>query len=153
VFGNQILKCLVICFLKLLTPFIWGGGGGCNFIIYYIFFRIFSVSDAPKGGIQVLFRHQKNWSLPLDLAYPECLSVRSLAFLPYLMKGLFLHIKKKKVVNICPPNNLVIGVGCKIWNKNEHQGSSCPCLLMGFLVFTFKNIVHIWSHFGNGCKV
>jgi hypothetical protein len=36
---------------------------------------IFSALDVPIGGVQVLFRHQKNGALPLDLPCFEHLSV------------------------------------------------------------------------------
>jgi len=36
---------------------------------------IFSVVNMPIGGVQVLFRHQKQWSPPLDLACFEHLNV------------------------------------------------------------------------------
>ncbi len=79
VFRNRHLQCLVVCFNEFLTPFILVG---CNFLISYLFFQIVSVSDAPRGGVQVLFRHQKYRALPLDPACPERLSVRSPAGLP-----------------------------------------------------------------------
>jgi hypothetical protein len=44
---------------------------------------IFSESDAPKEGVQVLFGHQKQGSFAMDLACPEYLNVHSLTILPY----------------------------------------------------------------------
>jgi hypothetical protein len=37
---------------------------GCNFLISNPFSTIVSVSDAPRGGVQVLFEHQKQQSPP-----------------------------------------------------------------------------------------
>jgi len=45
-----------------LTPFTLGGH---NFLISNLFSTIFSVLDAPRGGLQVLFGHQKQQSPPL----------------------------------------------------------------------------------------
>jgi hypothetical protein len=36
---------------------------------------IFYAPNAPIEGVQILVKHQKNWSLPLDLAYFKCLNV------------------------------------------------------------------------------
>jgi len=47
---------------EFLTPFTLGcggGGGGPNFLISNSFLTIISVPDVPRGGIQVLFEHQK----------------------------------------------------------------------------------------------
>jgi hypothetical protein len=44
---------------------------------------IISVPDMPRGGIQVLFEHQKQQNPPLDLACPNYLSVWSPASLLY----------------------------------------------------------------------
>jgi hypothetical protein len=49
---------------KVLDPFILGG---CNFLIFNPFSMIVSVSDAPRGEVQVLFGHQKQWSHPLGI--------------------------------------------------------------------------------------
>ncbi len=56
--------------------------GGHNFLNSIMFFMISSVQDVPIEGIQVLFKHQKNRALPLDLAYPKCFNVWSSASLP-----------------------------------------------------------------------
>jgi hypothetical protein len=37
---------------------------------------IFSALDVLIRGVQVLFTHQKNWALPLDLACFECLTIK-----------------------------------------------------------------------------
>jgi len=42
-----------------LTPFILGGH---NFLISNLFSTIFSVLDAPRRGLEVLFWHQKQKS-------------------------------------------------------------------------------------------
>jgi hypothetical protein len=57
--------------------------GGHNFLISNLFSMIISVSNTPRGGVQVLFEHQKQQNSPLDLAWPEHLSVQSLAGLPW----------------------------------------------------------------------
>jgi hypothetical protein len=49
-------------FSEFLTPFtLWGH----NFLIFNLFLTIFSVLDAPRGGLQVLFGHQKQQNPPL----------------------------------------------------------------------------------------
>jgi len=63
-------------FLSFLTPFILGD---CNFLISNPFVNVLNV---PRRGLQVLFGHQKQQNPPLDLAYLNCLSVRSLASFP-----------------------------------------------------------------------
>ncbi len=73
-------------FLSFLTPFILGD---CNFLISNPFLMIVNVLNVPRRGLQVLFGHQKQQNPPLDLAYPKCLSVWSLASLPQLL--LWLH--------------------------------------------------------------
>jgi len=49
-------------FSEFLTPFTWGGH---NFFISNLFWMILSVLDAPRGGIQIFFEHQKQQSPPL----------------------------------------------------------------------------------------
>jgi hypothetical protein len=49
-------------FLEILTPFTLGGH---NFLISSMFSDILSVLDAPRGGLQVCFGHQKQQSPPL----------------------------------------------------------------------------------------
>jgi len=39
--------------------------GGHDFFISNMFWTIFNVLDAPRGGLQVLFRHQKQQNPPL----------------------------------------------------------------------------------------
>jgi len=36
---------------------------------------IFYAPNAPIEGVKILIKHQKKWSLPLDLTCFECLSV------------------------------------------------------------------------------
>ncbi len=57
---------------------------------------IVNVSNVPKGGVQVLFEHQKQQSLPLDPAHPEHLSVWSPANLPSCLPTKY-KPKRKKV--------------------------------------------------------
>jgi hypothetical protein len=67
-------------FLKVLNPLYFGG---CNFLISNLFSMIISVSNATRGGVQILFGHPKQGEpSPLDLAYPERLSVQSSTGLP-----------------------------------------------------------------------
>jgi hypothetical protein len=49
-------------FFEFLTP---STLGAYNFLNPNPFFMIFSVLDAPIGGVQVLFEHQKQQSPPL----------------------------------------------------------------------------------------
>jgi hypothetical protein len=54
-------------FFEFLTLFIlWGN----NFLIPNLFSRIVDVSDAPRGGVQVLFGRQKPQSPPLGSGLP-----------------------------------------------------------------------------------
>ncbi len=48
---------------------------GYNFFNFNSFLTIFNALNALIGGVQVLFKHQNNGALPLDLAYFEHLSV------------------------------------------------------------------------------
>jgi hypothetical protein len=52
---------------EFLTPFTLGGH---NFLISNSFFTIISVPDVPRGGIQVLFEHQKQQNPPLGSCLP-----------------------------------------------------------------------------------
>jgi hypothetical protein len=70
----------VICLFEFLTLFTLVGH---NFLISNPFSTIVSVSNAPGGGVQVLFGHKNNGALPLDLAFPEQLNVQSPIDLPY----------------------------------------------------------------------
>jgi hypothetical protein len=49
-------------FSEFLTPFTLGGH---NFFIPNFFLTIFNVLDVPRGGLQVLFGHQKQQSPPM----------------------------------------------------------------------------------------
>jgi hypothetical protein len=49
--------------------------GGHNFLNSIPFLTILNALDPSIGTIQVLFRHQKNGALPLDLACLERLNV------------------------------------------------------------------------------
>jgi hypothetical protein len=69
VFKNWL--CSVHWFLFLsFWPFTLGA---CNFHIYNLFSTIVSVSDAPRGGVQVLLGHQKQQSPPLGCSLPWAL--------------------------------------------------------------------------------
>jgi hypothetical protein len=35
-----------------------------------MFLMIFSALDAPIGGVQIFFKHKKQWSLPLGFGLP-----------------------------------------------------------------------------------
>ncbi len=71
-FKNRLLYGSVVYFLKFLTPFIFEGR---NFLNSILFLAIFSLLDAPIGGVQVFLNIRNNGTLPLDLACLECLSV------------------------------------------------------------------------------
>jgi hypothetical protein len=47
---------------EFLTPFMLVAH---DFLISYLFSMIISVSNTPRGGVQVLFGHQKQQSSPL----------------------------------------------------------------------------------------
>jgi hypothetical protein len=54
-------------FFEFLTPFtLWGR----TFLISNLFSTIVDVSDASRGGVQVLFGHQKQQSRPLGSGLP-----------------------------------------------------------------------------------
>jgi hypothetical protein len=48
-------------FFKFLTSFTLGGR---NFLIFNSLLMIVSVSDMPRGGVQVMFGHQQQWNPP-----------------------------------------------------------------------------------------
>jgi hypothetical protein len=54
---------LVVCFSEILIPFILRGH---NFVNFILFLMIFSALNTLIGGVQVFFRHQKQWSPPLE---------------------------------------------------------------------------------------
>jgi len=54
-------------FFKFLTSSTFGG---INFFNSNLFLMIFNGPNAPIGGIQVLFGHQKQWSPPLASGLP-----------------------------------------------------------------------------------
>ncbi len=54
-------------FFEFLTPFTLGG---INFFNSNTFLMIFRAPNAPIGGVQVLFGHGKQWSLPLASGLP-----------------------------------------------------------------------------------
>jgi hypothetical protein len=65
--------CSIWWFLKkVIDPFILRGH---NFFNPIPFLTIFGAINAPIGGVQVLFRHQKKWSPFFNLAYLGCLNV------------------------------------------------------------------------------
>jgi len=48
----------VVCFFSVLDPcYYWGGGGGGLSLVSNFFLKKNSTSNAPRGGIQVLFGH------------------------------------------------------------------------------------------------
>jgi hypothetical protein len=75
VFGNRPLQRLVVCVFEFLTPCTLGGYVFLNSIT---FLTIFNVTNAPLGGVQFLFRHNKQQSPTLDLTCLGHLSVWSL---------------------------------------------------------------------------
>jgi hypothetical protein len=44
--------------------------GACNFFKLTPFLTIFTVSDVPINGVQILFDHQKQWNPPLGSGLP-----------------------------------------------------------------------------------
>jgi hypothetical protein len=55
-----------------------------NFLISNLFQTIVSVSDVPRGGVQILLDPRSKRALPLDPACLESLNDQSPASLPYL---------------------------------------------------------------------
>jgi hypothetical protein len=51
-----------------LTPSILGG---YNFFNFISFLTIFNALETPIKKVQILFRHQKQWSLSLESSLPE----------------------------------------------------------------------------------
>ncbi len=79
VFGNCPLYHLVVCFFEFLTPFT---STGHNFLNSIPFFTISNAPNVPIRKVQVLFRHIKQWSLPLRsslLWMFKCYSCNSIA--------------------------------------------------------------------------
>jgi hypothetical protein len=58
---------LVVCFFEFLTPSTLRGNKFLNFIP---FLTIFWTPNVSIRRVQVLFRHQKQWSLPLGFNLP-----------------------------------------------------------------------------------
>jgi hypothetical protein len=54
-------------FSMFLTPFTLEG---YNFLSSHLFLTIFTVSNVPRGGVEVLFGHQKQCTPPLGLTLP-----------------------------------------------------------------------------------
>jgi len=80
VFGNWPLQRSVVCVFEFLTP---STLGGFNFLNSITFLTIFSVTNAPLGGVQFLFRHNKQRSPTLGFDLLAHLSVWSLIDLTY----------------------------------------------------------------------
>jgi hypothetical protein len=57
----------VVYFSEFLTPFTLKGH---NFINSTPFLTIYHALDVPKGGVQVLFKHKKQWNHPLGYGMP-----------------------------------------------------------------------------------
>ncbi len=56
---------------------------GCNFLPSHLFWSIFNVTYAPRGGLHLLFQHHKQWGPPLKKQQANLtLSVCTLASLP-----------------------------------------------------------------------
>jgi hypothetical protein len=85
-------------FFEFLTPFtLWG----CNFLIFSLFSMMVSVWNVPRRGFKFCLDNINNITLPLNLAYPECLNVWSLANLPYM----FGYMMKTKYMNLAKKNS------------------------------------------------
>jgi len=82
---------ILLFFFEFLTPFMLGGH---NFLISNLFSMIISVSNTPRGGVQVLFEHPKQQNSPLGsgLAWALKCSVTGWSTLALVYKGL--HLKQ-----------------------------------------------------------
>jgi hypothetical protein len=72
--GTSLCNIWWFVFFKFLTPFTLKGH---KFLNYISFLTIFSALDAPIGGVQVLFKHIKQWSPPLGFGLPWTLKYYS----------------------------------------------------------------------------
>jgi hypothetical protein len=70
----------MVCFFRSWLSLLLGGH---NFLISNPFWMIVSVSDAPRGGVQVLFGHQKQRSPPLGSSLPWALKYSVTGGVPY----------------------------------------------------------------------
>ncbi len=87
----------MVYFKKFLTPFT---SGGCNFLNSILCLAIFSVLNAPIGGVQVFLNIRNNRALPLDLACPKCLSVWSMVGLSYNCNSIASKEQLKKLFHM-----------------------------------------------------
>ncbi len=71
-FGNRLCSVLWFVFFNF-WPSLLGGGGGITFWFLIRFWKEISASDAQRGGVQVVFGHQKQWSPPLGSSVPWAL--------------------------------------------------------------------------------
>ncbi len=83
-FGNRL--CSILWFVFFSSWPLYGAGGGRNFLISNPFLKNKSASDTPRGGVQVLFWHQKQPSPPLRSGLPWALkcSLTNCSTLPYV---------------------------------------------------------------------
>ncbi len=61
---------MVVCFIEFFTLFTLAGR---NVFISNPFLTNVTVSNVPRGGVQVFFGHQKQWSPPLGSGWPWAL--------------------------------------------------------------------------------
>jgi len=62
------------------------------------------MSNVPRGGLKFCLDIENNITLPGDPTCPTCLSVRSLADLPYM----FGYTMKTKYMNLAKKNSLLM---------------------------------------------
>jgi hypothetical protein len=74
---------------------------GCNFLNSNPFLRIFSASDAPKGEVQILFGHKKQWSPPVEISLPWVLKCSCKCLAPF--RQMF-HTLRTNVLLSLKPN-------------------------------------------------
>jgi hypothetical protein len=58
----------VVCFFSILDRLYFGGNR--NSLVFNLFLEKISASNAPRGGVQVLFGHQKQQSSALKSSLP-----------------------------------------------------------------------------------
>jgi len=95
-----IISVSMVFFLSSWLPLLWGRG--CNFLIFNPFSKIVNVLDGPRGKVQVLFGHWKQWSPPFGSDLPwafKCLITDQ--------STLFIFFPSTKPISPKPPNPIV----------------------------------------------
>jgi len=135
--------------------------GGCNFLISNLFPIIVRVSDAPRGGVQVLFGHQKQQSLPLGSGLPWVLkcSVTGQSTLPTWV--LVSPFQNKRLQLPTPAFNIVqvaliilesslFSWHVKVSNRKTNSGGQCNAFKSYLRVSIWKSSLKMFSQSG-GC--